>query len=46
MEQSDIKEVLHILKHGYKIQDWDSIEEAIEYLTDFCDDDVEVDEDN
>jgi hypothetical protein len=46
MEQSDIKELLNILKNALKIEDWDSIEEAIEYLEDFRDDDDTLDDEN
>ena len=37
MEESDIQEVKKILKQAYKLEDWTMVEEAIEYLSDFCD---------
>jgi hypothetical protein len=37
MEESDIQEVKKILKHAHKLEDWTMVEEAIEYLSDFCD---------
>jgi hypothetical protein len=42
MEQSDIKEVINILKNATEIQDWDTVEEAIEYLYEFYDDDDDL----
>lgn len=38
MEQSDIKEVINILKQAYKFEDWAMVYEAIDYLTDFSED--------
>jgi len=37
MEESDIQEVKNLLKQAYKIEDWSMVEEAIDYLNDFCD---------
>lgn len=37
MEESDIQEVKKLLKQAYKIEDWAMVEEAIDYLSDFCD---------
>jgi hypothetical protein len=36
MEESDIQEVKNILKQAYKLEDWSMVEEAIDYLSDFC----------
>lgn len=38
MEESDIKEVLNILKQARKLEDWATVEEAIDYLLEFYDD--------
>lgn len=43
MEQSDIKEILSLLKKSIKQEDWDCVVESIEYLEEFIDD---VDEEN
>lgn len=40
MEQSDIKEVISILKSAKKMEDWDSIDDAIEYLQDFIEENL------
>ena len=37
MEESDIQEVKNLLKQAYKLEDWAMVEEAIDYLSDFCD---------
>lgn len=36
MEESDIQEVKNLLKQAYKLEDWSMVEEAIDYLSDFC----------
>lgn len=36
MEESDIQEVKKLLKQAYKLEDWSMVEEAIDYLNDFC----------
>lgn len=38
MEQSDIKELIKLLKESHKLEDWAIVEEAVEYLSDFLDD--------
>lgn len=35
MDQFDIKEVLIILKQAKKLDDWDGVDDAIEYLSEF-----------
>ena len=37
MEQFDIIEVKKILKHALRFEDWQMVEEAVDYLSDFCD---------
>lgn len=37
MEQSDIQEIKKLLKQAYKLEDWLMVEEAIDYLSEFCD---------
>jgi hypothetical protein len=37
MEQFDIIEVRKILKDALAFEDWEMVEEAIDYLSDFCD---------
>lgn len=37
MENSDIQEIKSILKQAYKLEDWSMVEEAIDYLSEFCD---------
>jgi len=44
MEESDIQEVKNLLKQAYKLEDWSMVEEAIDYLSDFCDQSFEEDE--
>ena len=44
MEESDIQEVKNLLKHAYKLEDWSMVEEAIDYLSDFCDQSSEDEE--
>ena len=44
MEESDIKEVINILKQARKLEDWATVEEAIEYLSEFYDDISDNDE--
>lgn len=44
MEESDIQEVKKLLKQAYKIEDWSMVEEAIDYLSDFCDQSSELDD--
>ena len=43
MEQSDIKEIINILKQAYKFEDWTMVYEAIDYLSEFSED---LDENN
>jgi hypothetical protein len=38
MDQFDIKEILGLLKKAIKLNDWEPVEEAIDYLTDFYED--------
>jgi len=38
MNQSDIDELVSLLTKSIKTQDWDLVEEALEYLTDFQED--------
>lgn len=38
MNESDIKEVISILKNGIKSKDWDDIREAKDYLEEFLED--------
>lgn len=40
LDQSDIHEILTLLNAGMRHQDWDQVTEAIDYLTDFLDDDI------
>jgi len=44
MEESDIHEVKNLLKQAYKLEDWSMVEEAIDYLSDFCDQSSEDEE--
>ena len=46
MEESDIQEVKKLLKQAYKIEDWSMVEEAIDYLSDFCDQSSEEDDED
>ena len=46
MEESDIQEVKKLLKQAYKIEDWSMVEEAIDYLSDFCDQSSDNDEED
>jgi hypothetical protein len=43
MNQSDIKEVVRLLKLGRKFEDWDSVDEALEYIIEYMDD-VDLDD--
>ena len=45
MDQSDIKYVLEILNDAKQTEDWDTVEEAIEVLREFLDDDTLSDDD-
>lgn len=45
MEQSDIKEILSLLKQSLKHEDWECVVESIEYLEEFVDDINEEDDD-
>lgn len=45
MEESDIQEVKQILRQAYKLDDWSMVEEAIDYLNDFCESTSYEDED-
>ena len=40
MEESDIKEIRNLLKQSLKLEDWSYVEEAIDYLNDFCETDI------
>lgn len=46
MEESDIQEVKNLLKQAYKLEDWAMVEEAIDYLSDFCDQHSNEDEED
>ena len=37
MEESDIQEVKKLLKQAYNLEDWEMVDEAIDYLSDYCD---------
>jgi hypothetical protein len=37
MEQTDIKEVIKLLKQSQKLEDWEMVDEAILYLDDYLD---------
>ena len=43
MEQSDIKYILELLTDAAKNKDWDAVEESIETLKEFLDDDTDID---
>jgi hypothetical protein len=45
MEESDIKEVLDILKQAEKTQDWDLVNEAISFMEEYLDNEDESDYD-
>jgi len=45
MEESDIQEVKKLLKQAYKLEDWAMVEEAIDYLSDFCEQSLNNEED-
>jgi len=45
MEQSDIKEILALLRQSIKHDDWDLVTESIDYLLEFSDEDVNDTED-
>jgi len=38
MNQSDIKEVVGLLKYALKSKEWESVEEALEYLGEYLED--------
>ncbi len=40
--QSDIKDILGLLKQGINLEDWGSVEEAKEYLEEFIEDKFEL----
>jgi len=44
MEQTDIKEVIKLLKQSQKLEDWEMVDEAILYLNDYLEDNDEDDE--
>ena len=46
MEESDIQEVKKLLKQAHKLEDWAMVEEAIDYLSDFCDQPSDEDDEN
>ncbi len=37
MDQSDIREVLNLLKSSYKTEDWYLVDDAISYLEEYLD---------
>jgi len=45
MEQSDIKEILALLRQSIKQEDWDLVTESIDYLLEFSDEYVNDGED-
>jgi hypothetical protein len=44
MEQTDIKEVIKLLKQSQKLEDWEMVDEVILYLSDYLEDVCEADE--
>jgi hypothetical protein len=46
MDQSDIKYIIELLLDAKLTTEWDTVEEAIESLKEFLDEDFSVDPDN
>lgn len=46
MEQDDIKEVIKVLEEAVKLEDWRLIDEALDFLTDFLDEEDEESSDD
>lgn len=46
MEESDIREVKKLLKQAYKLEEWSMVEEAIDYLNDFCESSYDEEDDD
>jgi len=44
MEQTDIKEVIKLLKQSQKLEDWELVDEAILYLDDYLEDNNDEEE--
>lgn len=44
MNESDIKEVIYILKNALRSKDWDDVNEAKDYLEEFLEDSLTEDE--
>lgn len=41
MDQKDILELYHIIKEGFDNSDWNTIEESLEFLLEFIDEEIE-----
>lgn len=44
MNQSDIDYIVKLLSNAIKQQDWDEVNEALDYVADFSDDDSYLEE--
>ncbi len=44
MEESDIKEIIKMLRSSIKNDDWDLVQESIDYMNDFLEDTEEEEE--
>lgn len=44
MNESDIVEVINLLRHALKTKDWDGVIDARNYLEEFVEDDSDIDD--